>query len=44
LQAEGELADLVEKQRAAVGQGEGPLAGGDGAGVGALLVAEEFTS
>src|SRR4029077_16879302 len=44
LEAEGELADLVEEQRATVGQGEGSLAGGDGAGEGALLVAEELTS
>src|SRR5262249_55639907 len=38
----GQLADLVEEDGAAVGQLEAPLAPGDGAAEGALLVAEQF--
>src|SRR5262245_38407147 len=38
----GQFADLVEEQRAAVGQLEPPLAPGDGAAEGALLVAEQL--
>ncbi len=36
------VADLVEEQRAALGDFESSLAGGDGAGEGALLVTEQF--
>ena len=39
---QGQLADLVEEERAAVGQLEAADAPGDGAGEGALLVAEEL--
>src|SRR5262249_46625043 len=43
LQLERNLANLVEKQRAAVGDLEPPDLLGDGAGKGAFLVAEELT-
>ncbi len=39
---QGQLADLVEEERAAVGQLEAADAPGDGAGEGALLVAEQL--
>ena len=42
LERHRELADLVEEERAAVGQLERALAGGGRAGEGALLVAEEL--
>ena len=42
LERRRDLADLVEEQRAAVGQLEAALAGVDGAGEGALLVAEQL--
>ncbi|OPZ05947.1 MAG: hypothetical protein BWZ08_02381 [candidate division BRC1 bacterium ADurb.BinA292] len=42
LRGGGEVADLVEEDRAAVGQFEATLAHRDGAGEGPLLVAEEF--
>src|SRR5690606_7509214 len=42
LEGEGELADLVEEEGAALRLLEGALAGGGGAREGALLVAEEL--
>ena len=42
LQVGGQIADLVEEQAPAVGQLEAALAGGDGAGEGALLVTEQL--
>ena len=42
LHRQAHVADLVEEQRAALGDFESALAGGDGAGEGALLVAEQF--
>src|SRR5690606_36518423 len=43
LHVEGEFADLVEEQRAAPGELEGPLAGGEGSREGAALVTEQLT-
>ena len=37
------IADLVEEQRAAIGQLEAPGAAGNGTGKGTLLMAEQFT-
>ena len=42
LHRQAHVADLVEEQRAALGDLEPALAGGDGAGERALLVAEQF--
>ena len=42
LHGQAHVADFVEEQRAALGQLEAPLAGGNGAGECALLVAEQF--
>ena len=42
LHRQAHVADLVEEQRAALGDFETALAGGDGAGEGALLVAEQL--
>ena len=42
LHRQAHVADLVEEQRAALGDLETALAGGDGAGERALLVAEQF--
>ncbi len=42
LQIEGELAELVQKDRPAVSQLEGPLSGGGRSGVGALLMPKEL--
>jgi len=42
LQGGGEIADLVEEDRAAIRQLEAALALGDGTGEGPLLVAEEL--
>src|SRR4029453_9462092 len=42
LQLERELPHLVEEDRAAVGEGESPVAPGGGAGEGAALVPEEL--
>ena len=44
LQAERQLADLVQEERAAVGQREGAVAGGDRAGERAALVPEELAA
>jgi len=44
LQIERQVADLVEKQGAAIGLLEAPLACLHGAGKGALFVTEEFAS
>ena len=42
LGVEGQLADLIQEHRAAVGQREEALLAGDGAGEGSPLVPEEF--
>ncbi len=42
LHGQAHVADLVEEQRAALGDLEPALAGGDGAGERALLVTEQF--
>ena len=44
LHRQAHVADLVEEQRAALGDFEAALAGGDGAGERALLVAEQLGS
>ena len=44
LQGVREFADLVQEQRAAVGQGERAVAAAHGAGVGSPLVAEELAA
>src|SRR5205085_4727156 len=44
LQRQREVGDFVEKERAAVGEGEGSIARADGAGVGTALVTEQLAA